>query len=545
VTAAPGPSGASGTQRDSASPARIGRSEVLWLLVLLIGAALLLHVRQQEVPMVYDMIGYASQGHSLLTGHGNTIAMGDAYLPGVYPVGVPAMTALAMALLGPDLRNGLWAVLACALVTLAFVHLCMRRAGLSPWAGAAALLCLLCSPLFRTMSGQIMSQVPTAAGVAIVMWLFLARDSKAALFLAGLLAMLSLLLRYANVSFPVALVVAEVLCGGVRSRSRVKSLAWLGGGLALGALVVLVHNVVFNGDAFATGYRAWGWHVDNQFSLTNVVDAPAPSRFHGGSILLSSFFGLGELHSVPMLLAAIPGFYYCWRDGHATAARPAVPEAWLLGGLAASTIACSYLLLAGFPFRADIYLLPTVPAMAVLAAYGATRVLERVGGLRASRLAPVLAAGLLAVSVVRAPGPGADLTESVVRYASLQRAGFDLEPDAALITTADSGLVEPLFCHEPSRTVLYIGPWVSPIVEEQALAELGADAMLPRHVLAWARAQVLAGRPVYLDQNPPPRGLTSQHVAIRTALRANFALAPTGVVNIFRLSRLDAARAPR
>jgi hypothetical protein len=542
VTAAPAPPAGAATVRGG----RPASAELLLLLAVLVASALLLHVPRPRVPLVYDMVGYAAQAHALLAGHGNTIAMGEEHLPGIYPVGVPALAALAMALLGPDLRNGLWAVLACALLVLPCVHACVRRAGLPALAGATAALFVLSSPLFRTTSGYLMSQVPTALAVALVLRLFLARASAAALFGAGLLAMLSLLLRYANISFPVALAGAELLCGGARGRPRAWSLGWLGAGLVAGALVVLAHNALLYGGPLTTGYGLWGWNVEGQFGWRHVLgssalSAPSAPSVHGEWILGSALLGLSELQSVPMVAAALLGLLFCWRDGRGSASRAAVPQARLLGGLAACTIGASFALLAGYSFRSESYLVPTVPAFAALAGYGLWRALETAAGPRAARLSPVLAAGLLAVSVLREPPPKGDITQSVERFASLERAGRELPPDAALITTADPGLVEPLF-RRPARDVLYLGPFVSPLVEERALRELGADSQQPRHVVAWALERLRAGRAVYLDQNPPPRGLLSAHVAVRTALRASFALAPTDVASIFRLSRIDARR---
>ena len=526
--------------------------ELLAVLALLAAAGALLHVPKQRVPMVFDMVGYAAQAHGLLTGHGNTIAMGDEHLPGIYPVGVPALAAAAMALLGPDLRNGLWAVLACALGTLLCAHLCVRGAGLPPWAGLLAIVLVPCSPLFRSTSGYIMSQVPTAFAVSLVLWLFLARRSGTALFLAGLIASLSLLLRYANVSFPAAVLGAELLCGTSRELPRRRALVLLCAGLGLGTALLLAHNALLYGGPFTTGYRLWGWDVGGQFSWHNLLDAPGTARFKGDHILLSAAFGLSELTSVPLVLAAAAGLVFCWRDGRPRADRPARPEARLLGGLSACTLGATWLLLAGYSFRSETYLVPTVPVIAVLAAYGTARLLQlalRRAPARAWRagapvLALLLAATLCGVSTARAPGPSEDVTASVERFRNLERAGVVLPADAALVTTADPGIVEPLFRTQPARTVLYLGPYASPLLEQRTLAQLGTRTVKPEHVVRWAAGRLAAGHPVYLDQNPPPRGLFASHVAIRTALRSAFQLVPCDATNIVQLVR-HAAAPPR
>jgi hypothetical protein len=507
------------------------------VLALLLGGGLLLHVPFERVPLVYDMLGYAAQGHGILTGHGNTVALGERHLPGIYPAGVPALAAAAMALLGPDLRHGLAAVLLCAVGTLLCVHLCVRRAGGSAWAGLAALLLVFSSLAFRTTSGFLMSQVPTALAVALATLLWLSLRSGTALFLAGLVAMLSVLLRYANVSFPAALFAAEILLGGHRPRPRLRSLLLVSAGLGAGAAAVLAHNAWCYGDPLTTGYAVWGWNVEGQFGWHNILWAPGAGSFRERNVLLSAFAGLSDLQSVPMSLAAVAGLVLCWREGRER------PQARLLAGLCFIAVAATYLLLAGYAFRSESYLVPTVPLTAMLAGYGLARA-ARLAGAGREGLAPLLALLLVAASLWRAPGPSEAELEAIARHASLAESSRLAEPDAVLITTADPALVEPVWRAGLPRTVLYLGPYVSKLIEECALAELGTEKVWPNHVVDWARAHARAGRAVYLDQNPPPRGLLGNHVAVRTALRAAFVLAPAGAPNVFRLSRADLPRPP-
>ncbi len=524
-------SNGSGAQATSPSRARAAHAVLLALLLLAGGA--LLHVPRERVPLLYDMLGYASQAHSLLTGHGNTVAVGDEHLPGIYPAGVPALAAAAMVVLGPDLRNGLWAILLCAVATLLCVYLCTRAAGGSAWAACAALLLMLCSPLWRNTSGFIMSQVPTAMAVALATLLWLSLESPTALLLAGLLAMLSLLLRYANVSFPLALIAAELLLGGARPRPRLRSLALLAAGMAAGAALVLLHNAVCYGDALTTGYALWGWDVEGQFGWRNILAAPSTGQVGGDHVLLSAAAGLGQLQNPVVVVAAVAGLLLCWRDGSAR------PRARLLAGLAVLAVGATYLFHAGYAFRSESYLVPTLPFTVVLAACGA----GRLAGPRWQRSLPVLAAILLAISVAQAAGPTAAETESIQRFATMAEATAQLPDEAVLITTADPGLVEPVFRSKPGRSALYLGPYASGLIEERALRELGSETLRPRDVVAYARERLHAGRDVYLDQSPPPRGLLATHVAIRTALRAAFVLSPVpGVSNVFRLARADGPR---
>ncbi|HZM00524.1 MAG TPA: hypothetical protein VFD43_09765, partial [Planctomycetota bacterium] len=172
----------------SATAGGTARSGALALALLLALGAALLAVPRDRVPLFYDIQGYTAQARSLLEGRGNTIRVGSTDIPGYYPAGLPALLLPPLALLGPDMRNGAWTVLACALVGLSAVFVAGRRYRGSAAAGLAAGLFLLSSPMFRRMSGYIMTQVPTGAVIVVAALLFAGRDRAPPLFLAGLLA---------------------------------------------------------------------------------------------------------------------------------------------------------------------------------------------------------------------------------------------------------------------------------------------------------------------------------------------------------------------
>src|SRR5262245_61378564 len=203
-----------GAHASEAPGPRARPRELLLVLALLLAAGVLLHVPLERVALYHDMLGYSGQALALIQGHGNTIRMGETDLPGVYPAGVPLLVSIPMRLLGPDLRHGALSILACALLALGCTYALVRRCAAVP-AAVTALLLLLCSPLFRSMSGHVLSEVPTALAVALAALLWLSPSSRPALGTAGLVAVLSLLLRYANIFFPLALLAAEVLLGGL------------------------------------------------------------------------------------------------------------------------------------------------------------------------------------------------------------------------------------------------------------------------------------------------------------------------------------------
>ncbi|MHC5210010.1 MAG: hypothetical protein ACYTG2_04765 [Planctomycetota bacterium] len=517
------------TPRTAAPPAGGGRSlgVLLGLLLLALG---LLYVPTERVPLFYDILGYTAQAQSLLSGEGNTLRMGEASLPGYYPAGLPLLVAIPYALLGPDLRHGVLTVLAFALLGVAAVFALGRRIG-GLWAGAAAALFMLSSPMFRQMSGYIMTQVPTGALIVVAVLLFLRVNSAPALFLAGLLAVSSLLLRFANVTFPLALGCAALATALTRpdpTAGTRRSIAWrplcaLGAGFAAGGLLVLAHNAWAYGDPLSTGYALWSHDLENRFSLSNLFSPEgAPGRPGERWVLAKAFFGLSPVQSVPLVACALFGLVACWRDG---------PAARRLVAAVVAALGLQYLFLALYSFRSDNYLLPGMPLTAVLAGIGLACLLRA----RAAVLAPVLAGAVLGWSLVFADPPPPSEAQAIEHHDSLVAADRVLEEDAAVITAADPGLAEPLLRRRLPRRLLYVGPFVSPLVEEAALAELGADTMDAEAAVAWALRQSAAGHTVYLDQNPPPRGITREHVLLRQGLHARFVFEPTAAKNVFRL----------
>jgi 4-amino-4-deoxy-L-arabinose transferase-like glycosyltransferase len=427
----------------------------------------------------------------------------------------------------------------CALGTLAAVYVLARRVAGSA-AGLAALLLLLSCAAFRDTARLTLSQVPTALAVALAAWWWVGARRPGALFLAGLLAGVSLLLRYANVCFPAALLLAEVLAGARREASRGRCLLALLGGLSLAAVLVLAHGWLIYGSPLATGYPLWGFDAAGQFSLSHVFETASPKApgAEGDWILVRALLGLGDVQSVAVVLLALAGAWALWRRRQADAAAARLLLLGVLG------VAAQALFLAGYAFRSETYLVPTLPLVAAIAGVGvAWLVTERLGPQRAA-LAPLLAAAVLGAELLRQRPPDEALQPALDRHDSLAAADTVLEPDAVLLTTSDPAMVEPLLGRAPERTFVYLGPYVSPVVERAGLAELDAPRCSPTSVERCAKRHVAAGRPVYLDQNPPPRGLAPVHPKLREALLESFRFEPTPAPNIFRLLPREADEAP-
>lgn len=509
----------------AAAPPEAGRAaSVLTLLGLLLGAWLL-WVPLSEVVLMNDMLGYAAQGRSLLQGEGNVVVLGEARIPGYYPAGLPLIVAGAFAVLGDDLRHAqvvVWISLVLLLVLVALVA--QRAAG--RWAAPVAVLTLLASGALRQTATLTLSQVPTAALMLGSVLLFLAPGARLPLFVAGLLASASLVLRYANASFPAALGLAGLLTCRARSASPLRTLLVLGAGLFAGAGLVAAHNTWVYGAPSATGYVLWGHEVEGQFSLRNIF-APVMIGNRGDeSLMLHSFFGLGDMYQPPVIAAAVWGGIVLIRAGGVRR---------MLGILSVTVVLAQDLFLACYAFRSELYLVPALPLVVVLAAAGVVDAASRLRAGWGGPLAVAAAALLLAVAVRGgvAPRDPSEL-EAIARHDSLARAGRQLPPDAALVTPSDFALVEPLV-RTPGRRILYAGPFVSDVIEEAAMRELGGGKYWPNRVVPWIKERMKEGRPVYLDQNPPPRGLASSHKKLRADIVVDYALQKTEIEGLFLL----------
>jgi hypothetical protein len=155
-----------------------------------------------------------------------------------------------------EIGNGIWAVLAFAVVGMVALHRVGERVA-GPLGGALAVCAVLWMPLFPEIARQIMTDVPGAALGFIALWLFLRwSDSSASVresLIAGVLVALAFALRSV---FLALLIPFAWRAWRVRER-RVAHCAALLAPLA----AVLVANAIYNhvafGDWHRTGYQYW------------------------------------------------------------------------------------------------------------------------------------------------------------------------------------------------------------------------------------------------------------------------------------------------
>ena len=490
-------------------------------VVLVAVSAALLYAPARDVPLLFDALSYAAQGASLAQGQGNTVQIGGQLQPGVYPVGVPLLVAAPIAWTG-DLRTGVWSILACGVLAVLVTASVARRLG-GPPAGVLAALLLLSSGAFRDCAGNILSQVPTALAVIGATWLFVVGRGRNQLAWAGAVAVLSVLLRNANAGFPAALVVAACVCGPA---PRWKQVVGLGAGMLPAAALVLLHNQAFYGSPWSTGYDVWDWQVSEQYSLLHVVGGADPSD--GDWPFLQGFLGLGQLYSVPLLLAAMFGVRQAWRR------RAAQPAPARLAVLTCTAVAAQYALHVPYSFHAESYLVPTVPLMAVMAAFGVGSLLPE----RRQALAVAAAALLVVLSLARAEPLSQPKQDAVRTYESLHAVSAAAEPDAVLLTASEPAMVEQLFLpvgRAHQREVIYLENYNFGPLKDLARQDFDAPRVKPHRVLQRANQLLRAGRPVYFSLWAPSRVLKPVHHEIHVALRKNLDLQPTGIENVYRV----------
>ncbi len=526
---------------------RASAGERLVLLAVVAVGAWLLFVPVERVPMLYDTLGYGSQATSLLEGHGNTIAVGAERVSGIYPAGMPALAALAMAALGPDVRHGVAAVLLCALLTLfalggliaglgddSRLQVSSRLGGL----GSVAALLLLGSPVFRMTSGWLLSQVPTALAVVLVALLYVRswRSGRvgAWLFAAGLVAATSVLLRFSHAVFPLALGLTEVWLGGRRPTSRAGAVLALAAGGLCGGAVIAAHNVWAFGGPFSTGYALWGFDLGSEMSWRHLIEIPTHWGIDGQWPLTTSFLGLNRAFTPVVSLAAAVGLWGSRRRAGADPRRTAFAALALLG------IGFDGLLLGFHSFHSDLYLVPLLPLTMGLAALGlgdlASAWARRQAAPGAASHAPgLVAVGLLALSLALRGPPEPGVPGALSRYAKLEAASEQLPDDAVLLTATDPGLVNPLFARSRAREVVYVPDYVSPLVGDAVARQLRVDTVTVTALVEHVARRLAEGRPVYLDQNPPPRELSAAQRALRPALLERFAFVPDADTLVFRI----------
>ncbi len=170
--------------------------------------------------------------------------------PSFYPIGTSALQAPFVALWG-GWRGGYLLSLLSVLATLAILARWMADTG-HP---AAFALVPLAFPPFLVLGRHAMSDVPSAALVALGLWLFWRGADPRLRLAAGLVAGASLVFRETNV-----LLFAPFFAGAIVRRER-GSTALVAGSIAGASLQVLSSWAVF-GDPFFVRQTEYGWSLD-------------------------------------------------------------------------------------------------------------------------------------------------------------------------------------------------------------------------------------------------------------------------------------------
>jgi hypothetical protein len=427
-----------------------------------------------------------------------------------------------MLVLGDDLRFGIFAISLCGLATLGVTWSLARHCG-GPWAAATAGVLLLSSQSYRLASNHIWSEVPSAL-VTIACAALIVRGGTSRVVLGyalvGVLAGLSILLRFANVGLVVGIVAAVILGPPFRLRRAAPTILVL---LPM-AGVVLFHNWWFYGHALTTGYHLWGHIVQGDFSARFMTTSEAV-RTGPSWPFLRSMLGLGDLYPLPVFLMAVWGVRTVWRD------RFRRPELGRLALVCGAITFVQLALYAPWAWHADLYLVPLVPLVVVAAGVGVARMFPG----RRCAIPLALAVAWLAWSLWQSPGINDAEFNSISNYRSLQQLSALAETDAVLLTSADPAMAEPAFLVW-EREILYLETWHLAPLRDLTLKTLGAAVLRPHRVNAWISQQDEAGRAVYVDQHlPARRGARAQGQLMR-AISVEWELVPSDVEGILRVA---------
>jgi hypothetical protein len=443
-----------------------------------------------------DALEYEAGARSMVRGSGYWLVVEGRRYPPRYPPGFSALLAPIFFAWDQGPGTGVVAVFVAALLGIALV---MRATDLAagPLAGLVAGVLLAASPSHVRWSRAVMSDVPSAALVALAALLLVgavrARGTTWSLVASGVLIGLAASVRATNVLLVVpAMLVVATLGGGVR-RAFVLAVACFAGLVPL-----LLYDVATFGRPLATGYAVW---APGMTFATTYLSAPPVG---GGTIGNLPFYarelaGSGELYPWPWTL--LVGL------GGGCAARSARPAERAIVVLAASFL----LLLVGtyaLFFWQDVrFFLPALPLLVAL------------GGLplaphraRATRL---VGAGLLvagAVVLARQPDlyrPDKFFDEPGV----LRELAAKTERDAALLVRTNEHFFGLLLRDDAERTWIPLGPdahlfavrWLGlkPVDPAAPHAAWIDDALTGPFAGAQAEAAVhrllAAGHPVYVS----------------------------------------------
>ena len=230
-----------------------------------------------------DAYEYAATARALAHLRPYALVLSGASYPPRYPPGTALLLAPAYWLPGATLANGIYAVLAFAVLAVVCTYfLAQRLAGRV--AGVAAAASLLLSPLFIARAHEVMSEALTmafAAAAALLLTRLLSctgrRLPTGPLLVLGVVVGLATLVRLTNGVLLPAVAVGLLTDGRTRAGWRRVAALTGSGPLAAGTAQV-VYNLVTFGSPIATGYVYWAPHwyasLAQTFALRYALVAP-------------------------------------------------------------------------------------------------------------------------------------------------------------------------------------------------------------------------------------------------------------------------------
>ena len=510
------------------------------MLALLLFSALLLYAPREAATLEFDRSAYATQSISLAEGHGNTIRLGDEWLPGFYPPAYPASIVAVHWLLGTDSKNGVFASLAFAVVTLLLVYLLARRVR-GRAAPPVAVMLLAGNELYGEMASSILSQAFALCLVALVAALAISGDARGRAvrhgFIVGLIAGLSLLVRYQNFILPLSVglfALAQTSRLGGWSQWLRRLMPVSAGGL-IGGLVVMAYCAAEYGSPFRTGYHEWDFPFERTFALRHVffpeiIQETPPREF----FLVRCLLGLGPIYPLPVALLWIAGIVFAWRRGGDGLSR--------LSKLTLTLNLTLFAILGLYVFRSAVYAMLGVPLVVVMAGVGATFwcSARRIGALPAW----VLPVGLAALSTLPAVGRShvfgdGDGAPAQPGQVAIEAADQLLEDDAVLVGFCDLILADHLFVGGTQRRYLYVKRKdLLPRVIASVRRELGGADFSPAAVGDYVERKLSEGRRVYFMLPLPGSDVNlDAAVRLRQALAARFQLGKSEMPELETLTR--------
>lgn len=461
-----------------------------------------------------DEIQYTIPAINLIERGRLTLAMNGREYPPYTPIGFQLLLVPFYRFLGTAIGNGIRAVQACALLSLAGVFLLGARA-LGRRVGLVAALLLASNPTFIFWTRGIMPSTAIVAltlGALLVLLAFREAESgRGRLLLAALLGALSGLQLFVSfntiTTVPIYLVLMLYLAAGRRGAGGAWACALAFAAAAAAALLPqFAYQACAYGSPLRTGYYVWFWQPappgverDNPFGLVRqpydflVLDLFAKLGFDARVInpvaLLLDLAGLGALYNLAAALLCAAGFAALLR-------RPR-GAGGVIAWFAVLFILVNYAAYACYLTQGTRFFLQAVPCVLVVAAEGFFAAFAAARG-RFAPWARLLLCVVLACALSGAAGAARERCAARGAEPCLYEIAEAYRGLAGPGSVVVSGISGAYLCHflPPERAVAWI-----PLSGDVRLASQARRPLFP--VAAEERVRlrrgVAAGTPVFTD----------------------------------------------